>query len=411
MTIPSPAPGIRPRGATTPPHIATLIIIAGSAVMAMNVFLPMLPAIARELETTPAMAQYVLTLFLAATGVAQLFIGPLADRYGRRPVLLVAMAIFVLATVICVMAESIEMLLFGRVLQASTAASMVLTRAIIRDLYERSKAASMMGYVTMAMALLPMIAPSIGGFLGEQFGWRGPFYFLLIIGVAIIILIWADLGETHTPVRNSAGEQFADYLALLREPKVWGYIGCATFGSGAYFAFLGGAPFIGDVVLNLTPTALGLYFAYVAIGYMIGNFLSGRFSQSVGVEPMMLYGGLVSSIGVAAAIFFMSLFTPRAEYLFLPMALVGLGNGMTLPNANVGAVSVRPELAGSTSGLAGFLQIGGGAALAALSGVLISKENAGMPLYLIMLFSSVAAAAVAWVMYRQAQNNIPLGEV
>ncbi|MEM1038418.1 MAG: multidrug effflux MFS transporter [Pseudomonadota bacterium] len=389
----------------TPPAMSTLVLMAGSSVLAMNVFLPMLPAIARELNTTPAMAQYVLTVFLATSALAQLIIGPASDRFGRRPVVLACSAIFLVATLVCMFATSIEMLIVGRIFQATSAANLALSRAIIRDLFDREKAASMIGYVTMAMAVIPMLGPVAGGFIGEMFGWRGPFAMLFIIGVLMIILIWFDVGETHTPVRNPVGEQIRDYGSLLKEPLIWGYLGCATLASGAYFAFLGGAPFVGEIVLGLSPAALGAFFGFVALGYMFGNFLSGRYSQSVGIEPMMLYGGLVAAAGVALSLGLMSLFEPHAIYLFGPMLLVGMGNGMTLPNANAGAVSVRPELAGSASGLAGFMQIGGGAALAILSGMLISAENQGMPLYIIMFASSIGGAVIAAIMYQRAKRT------
>ncbi len=374
--------------------------------MTMNIFLPMLPAIADDLNTTHAVAQYVLTIFLVATACIQLIVGPLADRYGRRPVLLVATVVFALATLICIFATSIEMLLFGRVLQAATATSMALSRAIVRDLYERSKAASMMGYITMAMAVIPMLTPAIGGYVGELYGWQAPF--VVTFGVAILILtvIYFDLGETHQPVLNSLSEQVSDYFSLLREPELWGYFLCSTFCSGAYFAFLGGAPFVGNEIVKMTPSSLGLYFAFVAIGYMAGNFFSGRFSERVGIEPMMLYGGLVGCVGVSIALFLMTSFSPRAEYLFIPMMLVGMGNGMTLPNASAGAVSVRPDLAASASGINGFLTIGGGAALASLAGSLITVENQALPLYVIMFISSFAGAGVAAWMYFRAKKKV-----
>ena len=389
----------------SPPHLATLVMMAGSAVASMNIFLPMLPTIGEDLATSPANAQYVLTLFLAATAVAQLFMGPLADRYGRRPVMLVASTIFILATLICVFATSIEMLLFGRVLQASSAASVALSRAIIRDLYDRSKAASMIGYVTMAMAIIPMISPSIGGYFGELYGWRAPFIILLIIGICLHVLIYLDLGETFTPIDASFSKRLADYISLLKEPMVWGYFLCSSAASGAYFAFLGGAPFVGTEVIGISPSVLGLYFALVAVGYIFGNFLSGRFSERIGIEPMMIYGGIVACIGVSLSLFLMSSFEPKIGYLFYPMMLVGLGNGMTLPNANAGAVSVRPDLAGSASGLGGFLQIGGGAALASLSGMLITVENQALPLYILMFLTSLVGAAIAAIMYLKSRKN------
>ena len=395
--------GGKPVSNRTPPHLVTLVLIAGGSVMAMNIFLPVLPLIAAELGTTQAMASYVVTIFLATTGIAQLFIGPLSDRYGRRPVLLATTAVFCGATLICILATSIEWLLFGRVLQASVAASIALSRAIVRDLYDRSKAASMIGYLTMAMAVIPMLAPALGGYVGEAFGWRGPFYVLLGVGLAMLALLYLDLGETHAPSGASARHQLDDYVALLREPAIWGYVATASFASGAYFAFLGGAPFVAAAVMDLSPTAIGWYFMYVAGGYILGNFLSGRYSERVGIEPMMLYGGLVASAGVAASLVLMWSLTPHPAFLFWPMALVGMGNGMTLPNANAGAVSVRPDLAGSASGLSGFMQIGGGAALAALAGALISEANEGLPLFVIMFLSSLLSALVAWAMWRRTR--------
>ena len=396
-------------GATTPPKIGTLVLMAGSSVMAMNIFLPVLPEIGRSLGTSQANAQYVLTIFLLATAVIQLFVGPMADRFGRRPVLLTTSTIFVLATLVCIFATSIEMLLIGRVFQASAAACMALSRAIIRDLFDRSKAASMIGYVTMAMALLPMVTPMIGGYVGEQYGWRATFAVLLMVGSAILALIYWDLGETHKPVRNPISEQIADYVSLLKVPEIWGYIMCSTLVSGAYFAFLGGAPFVGQQIIGLNPSVLGMYFGFLAIGYMIGNFISGRFSERIGVEPMMFYGGVLGTLGTGFIVVLMSNFTPVVGFLFFPMILVGLGNGMTLPNASAGAVSVRPELAGSAAGLSGFLQIGGGALLAILAGNLITVENLAMPLYYIMFITSLGGCSIAALMYLRQSMSAKTG--
>lgn len=379
--------------------------MAGSAVATMNIFLPVLPQIGDDLGASPAVAQYVLTLFLAATAVAQLFIGPMADRFGRRPVLLGAAIVFLVATIICVFATSIEMLIFGRVLQASTAASIALSRAIVRDMFDRAKAASMIGYVTMAMAVIPMVSPTVGGYVGEIYGWRAPFVVLLGIGIIMLALIYFDLGETFTPKKAKLSVLVSDYFSLLKEPMIWGYFLCSTAASGAYFAFLGGAPFVGTEIIGMSPSILGFHFAFVAFGYMFGNFLSGRYSEKWGIEPMMAYGGIVCCIGVSAALYLMSNFEPRAEYLFYPMILVGVGNGMTLPNANAGAVSVRPELAGSASGLGGFLQIGGGAALATLSGYLITIDNQALPLYLSMFVTSFVGAFIAGVMYMKMRKQ------
>lgn len=396
-----------PSKTRTPPSIITLVLMAGVSVMSMNVFLPVLPLIGTDLGVSDATAQYVLTIFLASTAIAQLFVGPLSDRFGRRPVMLVSLVIFMLSSVVCLFAPNIETLLVGRIFQASTAASMTLTRAIIRDLYDREKAASMIGYVTMAMAIIPMIAPSIGGFVGELVGWRGPFAILLATAIAMFILVYVDLGETHTPNDNSIAEQLGDYWSLLKEPAVWGYFSIASLASGAYFAFLGAAPFVGLKLIGMGPGKLGLYFAIIAIGYMAGNFITGRYSEKIGIEKMMLYGSIVAAVGVTTSLYLMTNFEPQAIFLFGPMALVGAGNGMTLANAAAGAISVRPDLAGSASGLGGFLQIGSGAILASLSGALISVENLAVPLYIIMLVTSLSAALISAWMFKRARRVQP----
>ncbi len=393
-----------PGAATSPPNLLILVILTGTSVMAMNMVLPVLPQMARDLDVSPAAIQLVLTVFLFATGAAALVVGPLADRYGRRPVLLVTSIIYLGATTLAWFAPNLEILLLARLLQASTAASMSISRAIIRDLYDRSQAASMIGYMTMAMAIMPMVAPTIGGILGEAYGWRSIFLLLDVVALSVLALIWFRVGETHTPVAVSVSAQARAYAALLREPVFWGYIICAAAASGAYFAFLGGAPFVGDKIIGMTPSVLGFHFAFVAIGYMAGNFISGRYSQSVGIERMMMLGGITCAFGVAISLGLMSTLEPKAGYLFYPMMLVGVGNGMALPNSTAGALSVRPDLAGSASGIAGFVQIGAGAALATLSGTLITVENGAMPLYVIMFATSVLGAAVAWLMYRRARR-------
>ena len=175
----------------------------------------------------------------------------------------------------------------------------------------------MIGYVTMAMAVIPMISPSIGGFFSELYGWRAPFIILFVVGLALLALIYFDLGETFPPREFSFSQRLADYGSLLREPMVWGYFLCSSAASGAYFAFLGGAPFVDTEGVGVSPSMLGIYFATVAEGYVFGNFLSGRYLQRWGIEPMMIYGGVVACIGVAISLFLMTNFEPKIGYLVL----------------------------------------------------------------------------------------------
>jgi DHA1 family bicyclomycin/chloramphenicol resistance-like MFS transporter len=315
--------------------------------------------------------------------------------------MLAAMALFSLATVGCLLAPNIETFLFLRGVQAVVAAGLVLSRAIVRDMVPGDQAASMIGYVTMGMSLVPMVGPIAGGWLDATFGWQSTFIALFVFGLAVWLLTWRDLGETNTTPTENFTEQFRAYPELLRARRFWGYSLTAAFASGAYFAFLGGAPFVASEMLQLSSAEVGAWFAGPAIGYMLGNFLSGRFTAQVGMNRMMLYGGMIATLGtiVALVLFGAGVFHPIS--LFAPIALIGVGNGMTLPSANAGIVSVRPRLAGSASGLGGALMIGGGAALAAFTGLMLSAETGPWPLLIVMLLaSSLSVLSTLYVIAR-----------
>ncbi len=388
----------------TPPHIGTLVIITGLSAMVMNMFLPSLPTMTEYFQADYRLMQLSVALFLGAVAVLQIFIGPLSDRFGRRPVLLVGLAVFLLATIGCLTARSVEMFLVFRMGQAAVGVAMVLSRAIARDMFDQSKAASMIGYITMSMAVVLMISPAIGGALDEAFGWKANFLVFLVLGTAVFALVWADVGETNTAKSTSFRAQVADYPELLLSPRFWGYCLAAAFASGAFFAYLGGAPFVGSVVYGLQPSQLGLFFGAPALGYMAGNFLSGRYSVTVGVNRMVLWGAVASTIGVAISLT-LALSGLGSVYTFFGfMIFIGLGNGMILPNATAGMLSVRPHLAGTASGLGGAIMMGGGAALSALAGALLKPGSGPFPLLWIMLIVSVLAIAAILLVIRRERS-------
>jgi MFS transporter, DHA1 family, multidrug resistance protein len=254
-----------------------------------------------------------------------------------------------------------------------------------------AEAASMIGYVTMGMSLVPMIAPVVGGLLDDAFGWHANFALLLAMGVIVLALVWADLGETAQKTSLGLADQLRQYPSLLGSGRFWAYCGAATCVSGCFFAYLGGAPYVGNQVYGLTSSQVGVLFALVAVGYMAGNFLAGRFSMRVGMARMVLGGTLVTLTGLVALTLVTLSGLSSALVFFLLTVPVGLGNGMALPNANAGILSVRPDLAGTASGLGGAIIIGGGAALAALAGALLPPGSSEMPLVLLMLASSATA--------------------
>lgn len=375
---------------TTPPHILTLVTAAACGAVAMNVLLPSLPGIARHFEVDYGVVQLAVSLYLAATAILQLGIGPASDRFGRRPVMLASFGIFLVSTLAALYAPTIELLLVCRVLQAFSAAGIVLSRAVVRDMVGADEAASKIGYITMGMTLGPMLAPVVGGFLDELYGWQATFQLMLVFGIVALAVVYFDLGETNTTMSASMTAQFRNYPELFRSRRFWGYTATASFTSGAFFAFLGGGPYVATEMLDLSPSHYGLYFVFVSIGYMLGNFLSGRYSQRFGINRMLLAGNVVAASGTLLSIMLFAAGYNHPLSLFTPVTFVGLGNGITLPNALAGMVSVRPHLAGTASGLGGAIQIGGGAALSVVSGALLSPETGPAPLLWVMFLSSLA---------------------
>lgn len=385
------------------PNLATLVIMASVAPLAMNVFLPSMPGMARYFDANYSVVQLLVPLYLVATAVVQLGIGPASDRFGRRPVLLIGFAIFNLATFAAIYAPTIQWLLVCRFFQAFSAAGIVLSRAIVRDTVDTADAASKIGYITMGMSLTPMVAPLIGGYLDELFNWQAGFWLALAFGFVAYLVVYFDLSETNVNRTSSMAAQFRSYPELLGAPRFWGYTATATFASGAFFAFLGGGPYVSSEILKLTPSQYGFYFGIISIGYLVGNFISGRFSRRMGMNWMMMVGNIIGCAGltVSLLLFLAGIIHPLS--LFGPAAIVGIGNGMTLPNANAGIVSVRPHLAGSASGLAGALTFGGCAAIAAVTGRLLSPESGAYPLLVAMLLSSVAAVAASYYVIHRAR--------
>ena len=387
----------------TPPRIVTLTLLAGISALTMNIFLPSLPGMAKWFDAPYALMQLSVALYLALSAVLQVFIGPLSDRYGRRPVVLVSLVIFMVATVGTLFAPNATVFLIFRMMQAVIAAGMVLSRAIVRDMVSDAEAASMIGYVTMGMSLVPMIGPVIGGFLDEAWGWQANFGLLLVLGVLVLALCWADLGETATLRSISFADQLRQYPSLLTSPRFWGYCLSAAFASGCFFAYLGGAPYVGTQVFGLSSSQIGMLFAITALGYASGNFIAGRFSVRLGLNTMVLLGTVITTVGLTVLVL-LTLADMSGPIVFFGLTItMGLGNGISLPNANAGILSVRPHLAGTASGLGGAISIGGGAALAALAGALLPPGATELPLVLLMLACSVASVLSILLVIRRAR--------
>ena len=368
----------------------------------MNLFIPSIPGLTRVFNTDYATAQLTLTLYLVAVAVANLLLGPLSDRLGRRPVLLGGLTLFLFGTALCALADSMTSLVVGRVVQAAGGcAGLVLGRAIVRDVYDRSQSASAIAYITMAMVVAPMIGPAIGGVLDDQFGWRAGFVLLGVVGALTLALASARLSETNHKRSSGGVTAIARSAAsLLRLPLFWGYTGIMSFTTGVFFAFVSGAPYAVVNLMNRPATDYGLYFALVAGAYMSGNYYSGRRATALGPHALLRRGYAVALLA-AVVMLLSAAFAPLTPLsLFGPMALSAAGHGLILPGAMASVVSIRPELAGAASGLSGSIQIAFGAAATVLVSA-IQGTTLWPTLSVMVLFTLCSGAAMAFTLTRE----------
>ncbi|MEN8895552.1 MAG: multidrug effflux MFS transporter [Yoonia sp.] len=400
------SPIVRFLDRTTPPHILTLVMIAGISALNMTIFLPSLAAMTIYFDTDYATMQYALSGYLAMTAVLQIIVGPISDKIGRRPVALGSLAIFILASIGTYFATSITMFLFFRMLQAAVATGIALSRAVVRDMVPQAQAASMIGYVTMGMALVPMVGPMLGGAVDELFGWHATFLVLIISGIGVFTLVYLDQGETLASGGMSFRDQIRSYPELFSSPRFWGYALCAAFASGAFFALLGGASFIAGTVYSLSPLWSGIAIGAPPLGYAVGNLISGKYSARLGISRMALIGTLFILFGLGTSLALGLMGIHSAVIFFGFCTFLGLGNGITLPNVTAGLLSVRPHLAGTAAGLGGAIMVGGGAALAQFGGTLLNPETGALPMQWLMFSTSVAAVlSVLFVIWRDRVNG------
>lgn len=388
----------------TPAHVATLILLTGIGALSMNMFIPSLPSMAADFNVDYRIMQLSISLYLGLSALVQIVVGPVSDQMGRRPVMLWSLVVFMVMTVGCIFAPTAGIFLVFRMGQAIVVTTLAISRASIRDVHETDKAASQIAYVTMGMAIVPMISPAIGGVIDRYLHWTANFWILLLLGGLVLVLAYRDFGETKTKSGLSLLRQFREYPELFRSPRFWGYSLACGLSSGTFFAYLGGAPFVGTEVYGLEADVLGLMMGAPAVGYFFGNFLSGRYSRRFGINTMVLTGCIINLAGVGLSIA-MTLAEMETVYTFFGlMNFVGLGNGMCIPNATTGAISVRPRLAGSASGLAGAVMIGVGATLSALAGWVLVEGSTPMPLLTIMFLSGFFGMLSILMVIRREQR-------
>jgi DHA1 family bicyclomycin/chloramphenicol resistance-like MFS transporter len=359
----------------------TALLAALSAIgpLTTDMYLPSLPDIARQLNASTAQVQFTISAYLIGFAVGQIFYGPVSDRHGRKPILMMAIALYCVASLACALSTSIEMLIVARLFQAlGGCGGIVLTRAIVRDIYSGARAGRELSMIAAVMALAPVLAPIAGGVLQTAFGWRSVFYTLVAAGIAGVAIVWMVLPETlkmraAEPV--SASSMLRSYRIVARNPAYLAYLGITSASYAGLFAWISGSAFVLQDLYGTCPFDFGVAFALGSIGYMTGLGAGGTHGcqdrGSMACSAWAVARAPAGGLGMVAAV---ALGLTSSLSLVLPIAVYLAGLGMVLPQGIAGALTPFPERAGAASSLFGFVQQSIAALCGAVVGALLGRS-------------------------------------
>jgi DHA1 family bicyclomycin/chloramphenicol resistance-like MFS transporter len=380
--------------ATSKMMLLMLVVMTGVAPISLYLLVPALPALATTFGRDISIAQMTVSLFMVGIACSQIIMGPLSDRFGRRPVLLWGLGLMVAASVACIFAESLPQLIAARFLQAlGGATGMVVSRAIIRDLYSRDRISSMISLVIAVMMIAQMLSPLTGGLLETAFGWRAIFYLITAASLTITVIIALMLPETRR--ERAAGSSFRRDLGSLVTSRAFiGYVSCQVLASQIIFTFAGGGPYIVVTQMGRTSAEYGAWFATTAFAYLVGNLFCVRFAPRYQLERLIWFGLALQLGGSLLNLVWSLTGTNQApSVLFGTQMIVMVANAFVMSNSAAGAISVRPEAAGTAAGAMGFLQMGIGSLVSQFGAYLGGHSTTTLPLTAAIFVISIACAA------------------
>ncbi|WP_413991337.1 multidrug effflux MFS transporter [Labrys okinawensis] len=363
---------------------ALLALMTALGPLSTDMYLPSLPAIGLSLGADTAQVQLTLSAFLLGFAAGQIFYGPFSDKYGRKPLLLGGLCLFVIASLLCVIAPSIELLIAARFFQALGAAGpIVLARAVVRDLYEGPKAARELALMGTIMGLVPAAAPILGGYVQRFLGW--PFHFAIAAACGIFggIVISQKLPETaksRNPAPISPWSILKGFASLTDNRGFLAYLAMMALAYGGLFAYISGSSFVLQGIYHLSEVAFGLAFAIGVVGYIAGTLTAQRLVPRVGIDRTIA-AGVVCLAGGGLVMLACVLFgAGHPAEIVVPMMLYLFGVGLVMPQAMAGALMPFPTKAGSASSFCGFTQMLGGALIGAAVGHFLGASALPLPM-------------------------------
>ncbi len=353
--------------------MAVLVALAALSTLSLNMFLPALDRIAQDLGVSLAAANLVFAGYLVASALVHLLGGSLSDRYGRRPVLLAALALYAAGSLICAMATSLPAMLAGRILQSAIAAGYALSLAMLRDTRPEAETSRAVAGLSMALAIGPLIGPALGGVLSGAVGWRAIFWLYTLCGAGLLTWCALCLPETR---KAQAGAAAPRPTALLAEPRFWAPALTMALSVGAFYVFLTGLPIVAAATRALTPEGLGAALGSITAGYLAGSTASRHLARRARPFQLILAGRMIALAGLGAGVIGALIAGPLpVPWLLAATAAVGVGNGLTTPSASLKVMAARPGLQGSAAGGSAALTVGLGGALSGLvAGPLLTRS-------------------------------------
>ncbi len=373
-------------------YLATAVALGP---LSTDMYLPTFPDLAKHFSASPADVQLTLSIFTFGIGACQLIYGPLTDRFGRRPVLILGLGIFVLSSFACAFSQTIEQLTFFRFMQAfGVCAGLVAPRAMVRDLFVREQAAIQLSRMGTVMGLAPAVAPVLGGYIAVLYGWQAVFIVPAMVALIVVLVTALFVEESLRTLNFNAmkpGSILRNYLSLLANREFIGYSLTGGFVFGALFTFISGSPLVLINVYGVAPEVFGYHFAAMVLGYMTGTLLGPYFTKRKGMNPSIGIGTLIVAVG-GLIMLGAALAGVGTEFsVVLPMVVTAVGLGMVLPQTHAGAMAPFPMLAGYASALSGFIMMGFGALL----GYIVAALYDGTQYSLVISIASMGCLSVA----------------